>query len=79
MTFICMRIKNHFHINSYALSLALEQRLGTIPKWPTARHQPRSQGPLFLGSRKEVGAFLSSLKAFFTNVQLFRYMLPRCL
>ena len=40
-----MRIKNYLHTNSFALSLALEQRLGTIPKWPTARHQPRSQGP----------------------------------
>ena len=31
--FICMRMKNHFHINDYALSLALKQRLGTIRKW----------------------------------------------
>ena len=28
-----MRMKNHFHINDYALSLALKQRLGTIRKW----------------------------------------------
>ena len=41
-----MRIKNYLHTNSFALSLALEQRLRTIPKWPIARHQPRSQGPL---------------------------------
>ena len=31
--FICMRMKNHFDINDYALSLALKQRLGTIRKW----------------------------------------------
>ena len=31
--FICMRMKNHFHINDYALSLALKQRLGTTGKW----------------------------------------------
>ena len=31
--FICMRMKNHFHINDYALSLALKQRLGTTRKW----------------------------------------------
>ena len=27
MSFICMRIKNHFHINSFAFSLALKLRL----------------------------------------------------
>ena len=27
MSSICMRIKNHLHINSFALSLALKQRL----------------------------------------------------
>ena len=29
-----MRIKNDFHINSFALSLALKQRLGATWKWP---------------------------------------------
>ena len=38
-SFICMRIKkNHFHINGYALNLALKQRLGLTQKrrivWP---------------------------------------------
>ena len=28
MSFICMGMKNHFHINGFALSLALKQRLG---------------------------------------------------
>ena len=28
MSFISMRLKNHFHINGYELSLALKQRLG---------------------------------------------------
>ena len=27
MSYICMRIKNHFHINSFAVSLALKLRL----------------------------------------------------
>ena len=27
-------MKNHFHINDYARSLALKQRLGTTRKWP---------------------------------------------
>ena len=33
--FICMRIKNHFHINGFALSLALKQKLGATRKRPT--------------------------------------------
>ena len=36
MGFICIRIKNHFHINGFALSLALKQRLGATRKWPVA-------------------------------------------
>ena len=46
-----MRIKQcHIHINSFALSLALKQRLKEIRKtrktrkWPI--DEPRSQGPL---------------------------------
>ena len=37
LSFICMRIKNHFHINGFALSLALKQRLEgtTVPLVPT--------------------------------------------
>ena len=34
MSFICMRIKNDFHINSFAVSLALKLRLEAIRKWP---------------------------------------------
>ena len=30
--FICMRIKNHFHINGFTLSLALEQKLEATGK-----------------------------------------------
>ena len=30
---ICMRINNHFHINGFALSLALKQRLEATQKW----------------------------------------------
>ena len=33
MTFICMRKKNRFHINSFAFSLALKERLRAIWKW----------------------------------------------
>ena len=34
MSFISMRIKNHFHINDFGLSLALKQRLERTRKWP---------------------------------------------
>ena len=34
MGFICTGIKNHFQINSFALSLASKQRLGLTRKWP---------------------------------------------
>ena len=34
MSLICMRIKNHFHVNGFVLSLALNQRLEATPKWP---------------------------------------------
>ena len=34
MRFICMRTKNHFHVNDFTLSLTLKQRLGATPKWP---------------------------------------------
>ena len=35
INFICMRIKNHFHINGFARSLALEQRIEATQKWPS--------------------------------------------
>ena len=34
MSFICMRMKNHFHIKGWALNLVLIQRLGGTRKWP---------------------------------------------
>ena len=34
MSCICMRMKNHFHISGFALSLALKQRLLATRKWP---------------------------------------------
>ena len=34
MSYICVRIKNHFHINGFAICLALKQRLGVTQKWP---------------------------------------------
>ena len=49
ISFICVRIKNHFHINGLAPNLALKQRLGATRKWfsceprTTCSVQPRSQ------------------------------------
>ena len=34
MSFICMRIKNDFHIKGWAPTLVLKQRLGETLKWP---------------------------------------------
>ena len=34
MSFICITIKNHFHINSFVLSLALKVRFFGSRKWP---------------------------------------------
>ena len=34
MSFICMRIKNHFHIKGWAPNLVLIQRPGGTRKWP---------------------------------------------
>ena len=34
MSFICIIIKNHFHINSFVLSLALKVRFFGTRKWP---------------------------------------------
>ena len=34
MSIICKRMKNHFHINGFPLSLALRQRLGATRKLP---------------------------------------------
>ena len=34
MSFPGMRIKNRFHINGFAISLALKQRLEATWKWP---------------------------------------------
>ena len=34
MSFICIIIKNHFHVNGFALSLALKVRFFGTRKWP---------------------------------------------
>ena len=42
MSFICVRITNHFHINAFTLSLALKQRLLVTWRWPTRFGAPFS-------------------------------------
>ena len=41
MSFICncVRLRNHFHINSFALSLAFKQRLAETRKWAIKTHR----------------------------------------
>ena len=41
MNFICIIIKNHFHINGFALSLALKVRFFGTRKWPIRQTWPR--------------------------------------
>ena len=38
-----MRIKIHFHIIGFALSLASKQRLGATQKWPLGHMSSRSK------------------------------------
>ena len=55
MSFICMRMKNDFHIKGWALTLVLKERPGGTRKWPI---QPRPQGPLafqYGGRRNHIG------------------------
>ena len=40
-SFICIIIKNHFHINGFALSLALKVRFFGTRKWPIANSQQK--------------------------------------
>ena len=46
MSFICMRLKDDFHIKGWALNLVLKQRPGGTRKWPIVI-TPRVQSPLF--------------------------------
>ena len=50
MSFICMRMKNHFHIKGWALNLVLIQRPGGTRKWLIAErvHLTRPQSCLSL-------------------------------
>ena len=63
MSFICIIIKNHFHINSFALSLALKVRFFWTRKWPIALRY------LFFSNGFEINLLYSQL---FLNKHLFR-------
>ena len=68
ISFICMRINNHFHINGFALSLALKQKLGPTRKWPikaTAMHEFGAKFLAFCMSLKRPPA--SSLNCVFAS------------
>ena len=43
MSFICMRMKNHFHIKGWALNLVLIQRPRGTRKWPPIAWRSNSQ------------------------------------
>ena len=72
ISFICMRIYNNFHINGFALSLSLKQRLGPTWKWPikaTAMHEFRTKFLAFCMSLKRPPA--SSLNCLFHSTREF--------
>ena len=48
MSFICMRIKNHFHIIGWVLNLFLIQRPGETRKWPVASRDCFGDSQVFL-------------------------------
>ena len=56
MSFICIIIKNHFHINGFALSLALKVRFFGTRKWPNAGHPGRALAALASLHRNFTGA-----------------------
>ena len=72
ISFICMRINTHFHINGFALSLALKQKLGPTRKWPikaTAMYEFRTK---FLTSCMSLkGPPASSLNCLFHSTRKF--------
>ena len=41
MSFVCVGIKNHFHMNGCALRLALKQNIGATLRWPI-QHMERT-------------------------------------
>ena len=72
ISFICMRINNHFHINGFALSLALKQKLGPTRKWPikaTGMHEFRTKFLAFCMSLK--GPPASSFNCLFHSTRKF--------
>ena len=56
-----MRIKNHFHINGFALSLALKERLEATQKWSILGLQPRDKVAMLVNKtiQKKIKKFSS--------------------
>ena len=63
MSFICITIKNHFHVNGFALSLALKVRFFGTRKWP-----------IMVDSQAHV---IQVLK-YCTQWETFQFALPAC-
>ena len=82
MSFICMRMKNHFHIKGWALNLVLIQMPGGTRKWPPIAWRSNSQfvpKKFILGSCSTVyklqrlTTFISTdLMIFFPSLSAFR-------
>ena len=55
MSFICMRMKSHLHINRFALRLALKQRLGQLEREFFNTHLPAIEEIFFCVVSQYVG------------------------
>ena len=66
MSFICIIVKNHFHINGFALSLALKVRFFGTRKWPIA--SPKITANIFLSFPWHGTIWFSKRNCWFAHV-----------
>ena len=74
MSFICMRMKNDFHIKGWAPTLVLKQRLGGTRKWPITclsaslgDKRVLSSANILLGRHRSSSCLLAVLAMFLAN------------
>ena len=68
MSFICMRMKNDFHIKGWAPTLVLKQRPGGTRKWPIRNHGKTGRNVFFELDITHKDAFCVILSIIFTFI-----------